>query len=228
MREHMRRLVVFILATALLFLAACQSNSPEETAVSPNATLPSPTINTAVPATNTPLPDPIITKEPTPTQPSPTDAPPTEPPPTPTPTVTPIPKNPVSSISLEPIASGLIQPLYVTHAFDDRLFIVEQAGTIRILQDGQLLPTPFLDILDPVGSNSNEQGLLGLAFHPNYQENGIFFLDYTDVNGNTNIARYHVSSDPNVADPTSGQILLTIPQPFANHNGGMIAFGPDG
>jgi glucose/arabinose dehydrogenase len=150
-------------------------------------------------------------------------------PPTPTPTITPIPENPVSSISLEPIITrGLAQPLYVTHAFDDRLFIVEQAGTIRIFQNGELLPDLFLDILDPVGSNSNEQGLLGLAFHPNYQENGTFFLNYTDPSGNTNIARYRVSSDPNVADPTSEQILLTIPQPYANHNGGMIAFGPDG
>jgi glucose/arabinose dehydrogenase len=224
----MRKLFVLVLTITLLCLAACQNNQPAETAVSPDPTLAVPVINTAVPPTNTPPPPPVIDEEATPTQPAPTDAPPTEPPPTPTPTITPIPENPVSSISLEPIVSGLIQPLYLTHAFDDRLFIVEQAGTIRILQEGALLPTPFLDILDPVGSNSNEQGLLGLAFHPNYQENGFFFLNYTDVSGNTNIVRYRVSSDPNVADPASGQILLTIPQPFANHNGGMIAFGPDG
>ncbi len=224
----MRKSFILVFVLALLALAACQSSEPEETAVSPAPTLGSPVINTAVPSTNTPPPPPVITEEAAPTEPVPTDTPPTEPPPTPTPTITPIPENPVQSISLEPIISGLIQPLYVTHAFDDRLFIVEQAGTIRIFQNGELLSTPFLDILDPVGSNSNEQGLLGLAFHPNYQENGYFFLDYTDVNGNTNIARYRVSSDHNVADPTSEQILLTIPQPFANHNGGMIAFGPDG
>ena len=228
MRKYMRKLFIFVLIFTALFLVACQSSQPEETAVPPTPTLAQPVINTAVPPTSTPPPPPVITEEPGPTQPAATDAPPTEPPPTPTPTITPIPQSPVSSITLEPIVSGLIQPLYVTHAFDDRLVILEQAGTIRIFQNGQLLPAPFLDIQDPVGSNSNEQGLLGLAFHPNYQENGFFFLNYTDVNGNTNIARYRVSDDPNVADPASGQILLTIPQPFANHNGGMIAFGPDG
>lgn len=221
-----KRWILFFSATFLI-LAACQSNLPEEPPVPPAPTLASPAINTAVPV-NTPLPDPVISEDAEPTQPVPTDAAPTEIPPTPTPTITPIPENPVSSITLEPVVSGLLQPLYVTHAFDERLFIVEQAGTIRVFQDGQLLPTPFLDIQDPVGSTSNEQGLLGLAFHPNYQENGLFFLNYTDTNGHTNIARYHVSDDPNVADPASGQILLTIQQPFANHNGGMIAFGPDG
>ena len=189
----------------------------------------SPIINTAVPATSTPLPDPIVTdSDDNPTAPA-TDAPATEVPPTIAPTETAVPASPVSSISLEPIITrGLVQPLFVTHAYDDRLFIVEQAGTIRIFQDGALLDTPFLDILDPVGSNSNEQGLLGMAFHPNYPENGTFFLNYTDVDGRTTIARYQVSDDPNIADAASEQILLTVPQPFANHNGGMIAFGHDG
>ncbi|MBK8904806.1 MAG: PQQ-dependent sugar dehydrogenase [Anaerolineaceae bacterium] len=224
----MRKLIILFSLVLLLF-TACQSGAAlEETTVSPNPTLAQPIINTAVPITNTP-PPPVIEEATTNSiQPTATNAPPTEQPPTPTPTVTPIPENPVSSISLEPIISGLIQPLYLTHAFDDRLFILEQAGTIRILQNGELLPEPFLDIMDPVNSNSNEQGLLGLAFHPNYQENGYFFLNYTNVNGGTNIARYRVSSDPNVADPNSEQILLTVPQPYANHNGGMVAFGPDG
>ena len=225
MELSMRKFII-LFSLALLLLTACGGEeAAEATAVPPEPTLAQPAINTAVPATNTPLPAPIIEET---SEPTATDVPPTAVPPSPTPTETPIPENPVSSITLVPVVSGLVQPLYLTHAFDDRLFIVEQAGTIRILQNGELLPTPFLNIMDPVGSNGNEQGLLGLAFHPNYQENGYFFVDYTDVNGRTNIARYRVSDDPNVADPASGQILLTIPQPFENHNGGMIAFGPDG
>ncbi len=109
-----------------------------------------------------------------------------------------------------------------------RLFIVEQAGRIRIFQDGSLLPTPFLDIIAEVGSGGNEQGLLGLAFHPNYKENGLFFVNYTDKNGNTVLARFHVSNDPNAADPASEKHILELDQPFANHNGGVLAFGPDG
>ena len=226
----MRKFFILLVSFTLLFLAACQASEPEATAVPAEPTLGNPVINTAVAATNTPPPPPVITDETASNtaQPTATEAPPTELPPSPTPTVTPIPENLVSSIRLEPVVSGLTQPLYVTHAFDDRLFIVEQDGLIKIFQDGALLPTPFIDLTEPVGYNSNEQGLLGLAFHPNYQENGYFFVDYTDLNGRTNIARYRVTDDPNVADPASGQILLTIPQPFENHNGGMIAFGPDG
>ena len=230
MGKYMHKLLILFFGLTLLALAACQTNDTSETAVA-TPTPGSPVINTAVPPTETPLPAPEISSDSATaiTEPAATDAPPTAVPPTATPTETPIPENPVNSISLEPIITrGLIQPLYLTHAFDERLFIVEQAGTIRIYQDGELLETPFLDIQDPVGSNSNEQGLLGLAFHPQYQENGTFFLNYTDNDGHTNIVRYHVSDDPNIADPTSGQILLTVPQPFANHNGGMVAFGPDG
>jgi glucose/arabinose dehydrogenase len=90
------------------------------------------------------------------------------------------------------------------------------------------LDTPYLDITDRVGSGGNEQGLLGLAFHPNYQVNGLFFVNYTDKNGNTVIARYRVTGDPNVADPTGEMALLRVTQPFQNHNGGVLAFGPDG
>jgi glucose/arabinose dehydrogenase len=79
-----------------------------------------------------------------------------------------------------------------------------------------------------VGSNGNEQGLLGLAFHPQYQENGRFFINYTDVNGDTVIARFQVSDDPDIADLSSEEALLGVDQPFANHNGGVAAFGPDG
>jgi glucose/arabinose dehydrogenase len=109
-----------------------------------------------------------------------------------------------------------------------RLFVIEKVGRIRIIQNDHLLDTPFLDISDRVGSSGNEQGLLGLAFHPKYQENGRFFVNYTDTKGDTVIARFQVSSDPNVADPNSEVKLLGLDQPFPNHNGGVLAFGPDG
>jgi len=109
-----------------------------------------------------------------------------------------------------------------------RLFILEQRGNIRILQNGELLATPFLDLRSQVGVNSNEQGLLGLAFHPNYEQNGTFFINYTDLNGNTVISRLQVSSDPNIANPNSETPILQVNQPFGNHNGGHLLFGPDG
>jgi glucose/arabinose dehydrogenase len=110
-----------------------------------------------------------------------------------------------------------------------RLFIVQQGGEILILdtENDELLPFPFLD-LSALVSCCDERGLLGLAFHPDYENNGWFYVDYTDVNGDSVVARYRVATDSNLADPTSGQILLTQRQPFANHNGGQIAFGPDG
>jgi len=131
-------------------------------------------------------------------------------------------------IQLETVVSGLEDPLYLTApASDPRLFIVEQPGRIRIVQDGQLLPTPFLDIVRQVRSGG-ERGLLSVAFHPNYASNGFFYVNYTDQRGDTRIERFSVSSDPNVADPSSGKLLLKIEQPYANHNGGLNLFGPDG
>ncbi|RMF81031.1 MAG: DUF4215 domain-containing protein [Planctomycetota bacterium] len=127
------------------------------------------------------------------------------------------------------VASGLSSPVYVcAPSGDTRLFIVEQAGVIRILSGGVILSTPFLDISSIVGSGGFEQGLLSMAFHPNYASNGYFYVDYTDLNGDTVIARYSVSADPDVADPGSAVILKTIPQDFTNHNGGQLQFGPDG
>ena len=133
-------------------------------------------------------------------------------------------------VTLQPvITSGLTSPVAITNAGDGsgRLFITEQTGTVRIFTGTVLLPTPFLDVHTLV-SCCGEQGLLSVAFHPNYATNGFFYVDYTDVAGNTVIARYHVSGDPNVADPASASILLTIPQPYANHNGGQLQFGADG
>jgi glucose/arabinose dehydrogenase len=112
-----------------------------------------------------------------------------------------------------------------------RLFVLEQGGKIRIIQGGSLLAVPFLDVTSLIESGG-EEGLLGLAFHPSYAQNGRFFIDYTRrVSGQrqTVIAEYHVSStDPNKADPASGIEILVQDQPFDNHNGGQLAFGPDG
>lgn len=129
------------------------------------------------------------------------------------------------------IINGLNAPVGLANAGDGsgRLFVLEKSGLIRIVKDGTLSPTPFLDITDRVGSQGSEQGLLGLAFHPQYRENGYFFVNYTDVNGDTVIARYQVSpGDPQSADPGSELLLLHVNQPYANHNGGEVTFGPDG
>jgi glucose/arabinose dehydrogenase len=133
-------------------------------------------------------------------------------------------------IALEEIASGFTKPVDISHAGDARLFITEQTGFIRIIaEDGTVLPEPFLDISGPVNDSGNERGLLGLAFHPDYANNGYFFVNYTGPGGHTRISRFSVSaSDPNVADPGSEVILLTADQPFSNHNGGELAFGPGG
>ena len=132
-------------------------------------------------------------------------------------------------IVLERVASGFSNPLHVTHANDgsSRLFVVEQRGLVRILKDGAILPTPFLDISARV-SCCGERGLLSIAFPPGRGPKSEFYADYTDVSGNTRISRFTVSGDPNAADASSEQILLGIAQPFANHNGGQLAFGPDG
>jgi glucose/arabinose dehydrogenase len=125
--------------------------------------------------------------------------------------------------------SGLRQPIGITNAGDDsgRLFILEQAGLIRIVEETQLLAEPFLDITNRVGC-CGERGLLGLAFHPQYIENGFFYLNYTDLNGDTVIARFQVTEETDLADPDSEVTLLVVEQPYPNHNGGGLAFGPDG
>ena len=131
-------------------------------------------------------------------------------------------------ISLRPVATGLDLPVAIAHANDSRLFITLQRGQIVIYDGTQMLPAPFLDIRSLVLC-CGERGLLSVAFHPNYSQNGFFFVYYTDLTGDINIARYKVGADPNVADPNSALILKTIShRDFANHNGGQLAFGPDG
>jgi glucose/arabinose dehydrogenase len=136
---------------------------------------------------------------------------------------------PQGSIRLEPVIDGLTSPLYLTHAGDHsgRLFVVEQTGRILVLQPGTRGAQPFLEIGARVRSGG-ERGLLGLAFHPRFAENGRLFVDYTRApDGATVIAEYRVGPDGR-ADASSERVLLTIAQPYANHNGGMVAFGPDG
>jgi glucose/arabinose dehydrogenase len=133
-----------------------------------------------------------------------------------------------TTLRLQAVVNGLQSPVYVTApAGDARLFIVEQPGRIRVVENGQLLPTPFLD-LTAKASSGGERGLLSVAFHRRYAQNGFFYVDYTDGNGDTRVERYHVSTDRNRADPASASLVITIAQPFANHNGGLVAFGPDG
>ncbi|MCB9841592.1 MAG: PQQ-dependent sugar dehydrogenase [Phycisphaeraceae bacterium] len=135
------------------------------------------------------------------------------------------------------VVSGLIRPIWVTYAPGDpadRLFVIEKQGLIRIVENGVTSPTPFLNVDAITGggtSTSSEQGLLGLAFHPNYQSNGLLYIFHTDNSGSTTLAEYSVLGDPAtsaVVDTTTRRVMLAISQPFSNHNGGWIAFGPDG
>ena len=132
------------------------------------------------------------------------------------------------SLRYETVATGLTSPLYVTSpSGDPRLFVVEQNGRVRIISNGTLLTQPFLDIRSRV-SFGGERGLLSVAFHPSYATNGFFYVNFTDTNGNTRVERSHVSSNPDVADAASSTLIIGITQPFANHNGGLVMFGPDG
>tara|TARA_R110000850_G_scaffold150497_1_gene273159 strand:+ start:51268 stop:52629 length:1362 start_codon:yes stop_codon:yes gene_type:complete len=131
-------------------------------------------------------------------------------------------------LELELVASGFDSPLEIKHAGDDRLFIVEQGGQIKILNsDGSVNTTPFLNISSQV-SSGGERGLLGLAFHPDYASNGFFYVNYTNTNGNTQISRFSVSGDPDIANPASELQMLSFSHGASNHNGGHLAFGPDG
>ncbi|NND89002.1 MAG: hypothetical protein HKM28_07130, partial [Flavobacteriaceae bacterium] len=131
-------------------------------------------------------------------------------------------------IDIELFADGFTDPVNLQNAGDNRLFVVEQAGLIKILNsDASTNATPFLDISGLVGSGS-EQGLLGLAFHPDYQNNGFFYVNFINTSGNTEVVRYSVSTDPDIADPSSALQIISYTQPFSNHNGGHLAFGPDG
>ena len=212
----MRRHQLTLLAFLLTLVSAC--NSPAAQQQPSSAAQPAQSVLTPAqpPAELTPSPD-ASAHLPTTTPPMPaTDLPKFDP--------------QTTELVLTPYVTGLDLPVYLTHAGDGtgRTFIVEKNGRIRIVQDNTLLQTPFLDITDRVGSWANEQGLLGLAFAPDYATSGALFVNYTDKSGDTVIARFAVSEDPNLADPSSESRILQIDQPAPNHNGGMLAFGPDG
>ncbi len=150
-----------------------------------------------------------------------------------TPTTDPAP-NPLPldqlTVGLELVADGFDQPDGIANAEDgsNRIFVLEQPGRIRVVIAGALVEIPFLDITDRVGSDSTERGLLGLVFHPEYENNGRFFVNYTNRDGQTVISEFAVTGDPNIADPSSEKLILFVEQPAGNHNGGHLAFGPDG
>ena len=212
-----------MLTTAALILAACAGD--DEPASSDDGVQPSVVTTTTAAATPTVAPETTTrtVEETTTTGTEPTTT-------TTTPgvvTTTTAPSGGPLVLAGEPVADGFEQPvLAIAPAGDPRLFVVDQPGRIWVIDDGEVMP--FLDIKSQVTFN-NEQGLLGLAFHPDYDTNGLFYLDYIDRDGDTRLVEWRVSaSDPNVADPGSGRELLRVEQPAANHNGGMIAFGPDG
>jgi glucose/arabinose dehydrogenase len=195
-------------------LPAEASPSPIPPSVTPSFT------PSRLPPTGTPLPEASST---------PTTAP--SPQASPVPTGIPAAPADLASLRLElkRVTGGLETPVGVAHAGDGsgRLFVVEKVGRIRVVQDGILLSAPMLDISDRVGSSQSEQGLLGLAFHPGFVENGLFFVNYTDRQGDTVVSKFSMAG-PLSADAGSERVLLKLDQPAANHNGGHLAFGPDG
>lgn len=185
-------------------------------------------------ATSTATPRPPATEAPAqPTTPAqaPTPSLPTAPPTTAAATEAPtaIPDVTVRP-ALELVVDGLDKPTDLTHAGDGSglLYITEQPGRVRVMRDGRLLETPFLDLTDRVGSRGNEQGLLGIAFRPDFAQSRVFFVNYTDTNGDTIVAGFLANADGLTADKASAWQVLKIEQPYANHNGGQIKFGPDG
>lgn len=197
--KNMKRLLILLVLPAI----ACGGFSDP---IPPTLTPLPPTETVSAPPTSSPLPPDTATSPPTSTGQFP-DA---------------------NSFEWRLIANGLTRPVDLQSSFDGtgRLFIVEKYGAIRIFKDGLVLQQPFLSIDDRVNDSSNEMGLLGLAFHPNFEQNGYFYVNYTGDGGHTRISRFQANGD--TADPNSEQVLMVIDQPFPNHNGGAVAFGPDG
>ena len=137
---------------------------------------------------------------------------------------------PWSDLKVFPFLSGFNLPVFLANAGDGsgRIFVVEKAGLIKVVRDGKVSPEPFLDIIRKVRSKENERGLFSVAFHPRYGENGRFFVDYTDLTGDTVVSEFKTSTDPDRGDGDSERVLIRIKQPAPNHNGGQLQFGPDG
>lgn len=238
-----------VLLVLLLLGAACgEPESPQPPGASPTPTSPPPSHTTEPSPEAKPSPTPTRDVPTATTQPTVTPsiaAPPTD---TVEPTATPLPTQPSTPtatstseptaapvafpprVELEPAFGGFSQPVYLTHdGQPGRLFIVEQAGRVHVIEDGQRLPDPFLDLTDRVGSGGSEQGLLSIAFPGRLDDRPIFYVDYTDRNGDTVISRFsRLPDDPTQGDPNSEEVLLRIAQPASNHNGGLLLFGPDG
>lgn len=206
--RHLAVLLTFLLALAA---GACRGadENPADAATS-STTAPDPTTTssststTSAPATTT------------------TTVPPT--------TTTTLPPDPLQSLDLEVLATGLNQPTFVTAAPGaEQLFVLERVGRIRVIDPSEgLIAEPFLNIRNRVGSNSVEQGILGLAFHPAYESNGRFFVYYTNRDGDSVLSEFPVSEDPDLAVETEERVILEIDQPDERHNAGMLQFGPDG
>src|SRR6185436_4244753 len=196
----MKRIPTF----GLLFILICSG-----------CNLPSPSSPTTVSITQTDAPATVDSTKPPATQVPPTDI---------EPNASVFPN--ASDYTWQEIASGLQRPVDLKADGSGRLFVIEKNGRIRVIQNGDLSPNPFLDITDRVDDRSNEMGLLGLAFPPNYAQNGYFYVNYTGDGGDTFISRFQANGD--AADPGSELNLLKIDQPFPNHNGGSLVFGPDG
>lgn len=199
------------LVLALVLVTACAS--PSQPPAAPPASVASPSITS-------PSPSPVAA------------APSPSPSPSPSPAAAMFDAARVR-VTLEQAWQGFSKPVGLATARDGsgRVFVLEQAGLIRVVDGGAVQPRPFLDLraqVSDISSGYSERGLLGLVFHPAYRDNGLFFVNYTDKQGHTQIVRYHVSDDRNVADPSTARTILTQQQPFPNHNGGHLAFGPDG
>jgi len=222
--DKFRWIILTILMVTALALGGCSSATAEEIIHLPvvgNASVttptPSPTPTTKPPSTQPPTVTPTVTPTQTPTA---------------TPSATPTPTGPTAwpTIALTTVISGLASPVDMADPNDGSLFVLEQTGQVRIVRNGQLEATPLLDVTDRVRC-CGERGLLGIALPPDYAQKGYFYLNYTtDTLGKlqTRISRFHLSADTNIADPTSEQIVLVYDQPYGNHNGGGLAFGPDG
>ncbi len=186
---------------------------------------PSPTPPPLRPTSAQPQRPPEASPTPPPPQPTTTLAP------TPTASLVPTPVNPApdpARLTWRPFATGLERPVDLADLGDGRILVLEQAGVIRQVSNGQVEPAPFMDLRDRVGSRGSEQGLLGIALDPAFDRNGFFYLNYTDQRGNTVVARYALTPDGRFGDPQSEVRLLYVEQPYANHNGGGLVFGPDG
>ncbi len=212
--ELLRRVPARLVALGLVgVLAACGGESTATPVAAAATATPDPAVPTATAA-------PTATPTPRPTVPPATA--------TPVPTPSPTPPPPLRGLDAELVASGLSQPVFVAGMpGSDLLLVIERAGIVRIVDDGQVVDESFLDLRDRINSSSIEQGLLGLAFHPSFETTGRFYAYWTQTNGDSRLAEFHLADDRR-GDPDSMKVVLDVEQPAERHNAGMIAFGPDG